>query len=167
MYWELTTREGLAERQAQVAAAERARAAREAATLDWVAPGEQQSEVEHDFAGEDTATGLRNGRRWRHGRQFQYTLNTHGEKAVALSVTYSGDDTGRKFEIFANGTLVATQNLAGNRLGEFIDRIYEIPAAALASAPEGRVTIKFTAARGLAGGVYDVRLVRPNAADPK
>jgi hypothetical protein len=166
MYWELTTREGLAERQSQVADAERARAAREATTIDWVAPGEQQPEVEHDFSGEGTETGIHNGRRWRHGRQFQYTFNIHAEKAVALSVTYSGDDTGRKFDILANGTLVATQNLAGNRLGEFIDRTYGIPAAVLAAAPDGRVTIRFTADKGLAGGVYDVRLLRTTAPSP-
>lgn len=160
MYWELTTRESLAARQEKLAAAERERAAREAATLDSVAPGEQQPEVEHDFKGEGTETGIHNDRRWRHGRWFQYTLDTHGAKAVTLSVTYSGDDSGRKFEILANGTLLATQNLAGNRLGEFVDRTYEIPAAVLAAAPDGRVTIKFAAAQGLAGGVYDVRLLR-------
>ncbi|HTL69615.1 MAG TPA: glycoside hydrolase family 127 protein [Lacunisphaera sp.] len=160
MYWETTTREGLAARQAALAAAERERAAREAATIDWVAPGEQQPEVEHGFQGEGTASGVYNGRRWRHGRWFQYTLDTHSEKAVTLSVTYSGDDSGRKFEILANGTLLAVQNLAGNRLGEFIDRTYEIPASVLAAAPGGRVTIKFAAAQGLAGGVYDVRLLR-------
>jgi hypothetical protein len=163
MYWEATTREGLGQRHEQLAAAERVRAAREAATLDWVAPGEQQPEVEHDFSGEDTETGIRHGRRWRQGRQFQYTLNPRGEKAVTLSVTYSGDDSGRKFDILANGLPVATQNLTASRLGEFVDRTYEIPAAALAAAPDGRVTIKFIAAKGLAGGIYDVRLLRTTA----
>ncbi|HVT71983.1 MAG TPA: glycoside hydrolase family 127 protein [Lacunisphaera sp.] len=166
MYWELTTREGLAARREKLAAAERARAAREAATLDAVAPGEQQPEVEHDFKGEGTETGIHHDRRWRHGRWFQYTLDPHGAKAVTLSVTYSGDDTGRKFEILANGILLATQNLAGTRLGEFIDRTYEIPAAVLAAAPDGRVTIKFAAAQGLAGGVYDVRLLSSSATTP-
>jgi len=166
MYWEATTREGLAVRQEQLAAGERARAAREAATLDRVTPGEQQPEVEHAFQGEETETGLYNGRHWRHGRQFQYTLDAHGEKAAVLSVTYSGSDSGRTFDLFANDTLIATQNLVAEKLGEFVEKLYVIPPAVLAAAPGGRVTIKFVARKSLAGGVFDVRLLRPDGAAP-
>jgi len=166
MYWETTTREGLAVRQQQLAAAERARAAREAATLDRVAPGEQQPEVEHAYQGVDTESGLHNGRHWRHGRQFQYTLSARGEKAVILSVTYSGSDSGRQFDILANGTLVATQDLVGEKIGDFVEKRYELPAAVVASAPDGRVTIRFVAKKGLAGGVFDVRLLRPDGMPP-
>ena len=166
MYWEVTTREGLAVRKDQLAADERARAAREAATIDSVAPGEQQPEVEHAFQGVDTETGIHNGRHWRHGRQLQYSLSTRGEKSVVLSVTYSGDDSDRTFAVFANDTLIATQDLVAEKLGEFVEKLYVIPAAVLASAPDGRVTIRFVARKWLAGGVYDVRLLRPNGAAP-
>ena len=164
MYWEVTTRAGLADRRERLAAAERARAAREAATLDWVAPGEQQPEVEHAYQGEDTESGIHNGRHWRHGRQIQYTLDARGEKAAVLSVTYSGNDAGRSFDIFANGTLIATQDLVAEKPGEFVEKLYAIPAAVLASAADGRVTIKFVAKVQLAGGVFDVRLLRPEGA---
>ena len=167
MYWESTTREGLAARKEELAVAERARVAREAATLDSVAPGEQQPEVEHAYRGEDAESGLHNGRHWRHGRQFQYTLDPRGEKAVTLSVTYSGSDAGRQFDILANGTLVATQELVGEKIGEFIEKRYEIPIAVVASAPDGRVTIRFVARKSLAGGVFDVRLLRPDGAVPR
>lgn len=162
MYWETTTRDVLAARKEQLAAAEQARAAREAATLDWVAPGEQQPEVEHAYQGEQTETGIHNGRRWRHGRLIQYTLDTRGEKAAVLSVTYSGDDDGRTFDIFANDTLIATQDLRAEKRGEFIEKLYAIPGPVLASATDGRVTIKLVAKKWLAGGVYDVRLLRPD-----
>lgn len=164
MYWEVTTRKGLAARKERLAATERARAAREAATIDWVAPGEQQPEVEHALQGEDTETGIYNGRHWRHGLRFQYTLNARGEKAVVLSVTYSGDDSGRTFDIFANDTLIATQGLTAEKRGEFVEKRYELPANVLISAPDGRVTIKFVATQSLAGGVYDVRLLRRDGA---
>ena len=164
MYWEVTTRAGLAERKERLAAAERARAAREAATLDWVAPGEQQPEVEHAYQGVETESGIHNGRHWRHGRQIQYTLNARGAQAAVLSVTYSGNDAGRSFDIFANDTLIATQELVAEKPGEFVEKLYEIPAAVLASAPDGRVTIKFVAKVQLAGGVFDVRLLRPEGA---
>jgi DUF1680 family protein len=164
MYWEVTTRDGLAARKEKLAATERARAAREAATIDSVAPGEQQPEVEHDYKGVGTESGLYNGRHWRHGRDFQYTLNLRGEKNAILSVTYSGSDAGRTFDILANGTVIATQELTGEKIGEFVEKRYEIPAAVAASAPDGRVTVKFVAKKELAGGVFDVRLLKPSVA---
>jgi len=166
MYWETTTREAIAAREKQMAAAERARIAREAATLDWVAPGEQQPEVEHAFHGEDTQTGLYNGRRWRHGRMIQYTLNTRGGKTATLSITYSGTDSGRLFDIIANDKLIATQELTGEYPGEFVEKLYEIPADVLASAPGGLVTVRLVAKRVLAGGIYDIRLLRSDRAAP-
>jgi uncharacterized protein len=166
MYWELTTSDRLKQKQERLAEAERLKAAREAATLDWVAPGEQQSEVEHDFQGERVETGLHNGRRWRHGTRFQYTLNARTAEAVELSVTYSGDDSGRTFDIFVNDTRIATQKLQAEKRGDFIEKRYDIPPAVLASARDGRVTIAFVATRGLAGGVYDVRLMKQASSPP-
>lgn len=163
MYWELTTPEGLQQRKEKLAAEERAKAQREAATLDVVNPGEQQSEVEHDFAGEAVDTGIHNGRRWRHGRLIQYALNAGNAKDAELSVTYSGDDRGRTFDIFANDMLVATQMLEAEKPGEFIDKRYAIPLSVLGGADDGRITIKFVAKQWLAGGVYDVRLLRPDS----
>jgi hypothetical protein len=163
MYWNVATKEEVAARRDRVAAEERAKIERDKATLDSIAVGEQQPEVDHAFKGEGIETGIFNGRRWRHGTQFQYTLNTRGEKAADLAVTYSGDDNGRTFDIFANDTLIATQELKAEARGRFIEKRYSIPAQVLAAAPNGRVTVKFVAKVWLAGGVYDVRLMRPDA----
>jgi hypothetical protein len=160
MYWELTTPEKLATRREKLAAEERACAAREAATIDRVVVGEQQAEVEHDFKGERTETGIHNGRRWRHGAMIQYTLDTQGAKAVDLEVTYWGGDSGRTFDILANGTKIATQELNREKPNEFVAKRYRISEEALKAAREGRVTVKFVATRWLAGGLYDVRLMR-------
>jgi len=160
MYWQLTTREEWAARQAKVTADERARATREDATLDAVAVGEQQPEVEHDFKGQDTKTGLHEGRRWRDGASFQYTLTTRGEKAVDLVVTYWGGDAGRTFDILADERLLATEELKNEKPGVFFERRYPIPAAVLQAAANGRVTVKFVAKVWVAGGVYDVRLMK-------
>jgi uncharacterized protein len=160
MYWQLTSKEQIAARKEQLATAERAKALREANTLDRVAPGEQQPEVEHDLVGEGMETGIFEGRRWRHGRSFQYTLATRGEKAVDLAVTYWGGDRDRKFDILANGKRLATESLDGSRQGQFFEKRYAIPADVLATATNGRITIQFTAPSGLAGGVFDVRLMK-------
>jgi len=162
MYWELTTKEGLLARQERRAATERIKLAREADTLDSVAVGEQQPEVEHSFVGEDTESGEFQGRRWRHGRRFQYTLDLHGASAAELAVTYSGWDRDRNFDVLANDTLLATERLNGEKPGEFFERRYPLPAGVISATANGRVTIRFSAHRGsLAGGVFEVRLMRP------
>ena len=170
MYWQLTTKAEVAAKRDRLAAAERAKALIESGTLDRIAPGEQQPEVEHDFKGEDSNTGLAEGRRWRDGQSFQYTLNPRGEKAVDLVVTYWGGDSGRTFDILANGTLLATQELKAEKPGEFIEKRYSIQPTVLAAAADGRVTIKFVAKVWVAGGIYDLRLMKPdssNATVPK
>lgn len=160
MYWQLTTKEQLAERRERLAAEERAKALREAKTTDRVAVGEQQPEVEHDFAGERTEAGIRNGQRWRRGEWFQYTLSTRGEKAVELEVTYWGSDTGRTFDILADGELLATETLDGSKPRQLFSKRYPIPEKVLARATNGRIAIRFSGKQGSgAGAVYDVRLM--------
>lgn len=162
IYWQLTTKEDIASRQERLAAEERVKQARRAATLDAVAVGEQQPEVEHGFAGEGVATGEFQGRRWRHGRWFQYTLDLRGEKAADLAVTYWGSDRGRQFDVLANGTLLATERLDGFPAGEFFEKRYSLPAEVIEAAKEGQVIVRFSGRDGsLAGGVFDVRLMRP------
>ncbi len=161
MYWQLTTKEGLAARTERLAAAERARAAREAATIDAVAVGEQQPEVEHRLTGEGMESGIYMDRRWRHGHWFQYTFNLHGAKAADLVVTYYGGDSGRNFEVLANGTLLGTEHLHASMPGKFFEKRYPLPPEVITNATNGRVIIKFSAQNGLAGGIYDVRLMQP------
>ncbi|HRZ47626.1 MAG TPA: glycoside hydrolase family 127 protein [Candidatus Paceibacterota bacterium] len=162
IYWQLTTKDAIASRRERLAADERARQSRETATLDAVAVGEQQPEVEHNFTGEGVETGEFQGRRWRHGRSFQYAFDLRDEKAADLAVTYSGWDRGRQFDVLANGTLLATERPDGSRAGEFFEKRYSLPAAALDAAKNGRVMIRFVGRDGsLAGGVFDVRLMRP------
>jgi hypothetical protein len=163
MYWELTTTEQIAARKERLAAEERAREAREAATIDWIAVGEQQPEVEHDLRGEGMETGIHNGRRWRHGAWIQYSLDPRGAREAILSVTFSGDDRGREFDILVDGTRIATERLTGEKPNDFIEKRHPIPSGILQAAGNRRVTVRFTAGRGLAGGLYDVRLLRPTA----
>jgi len=161
MYWQLTTKDGLKARLDRLAAIEQARAAYEAATLDSVAVGEQQPEVDHDLVGEGMETGVHEGRRWRHGSRFQYKLDPRGGKAADLVVTYWGGDSGREFDILANDTLLASEKLSGEKPGRFIEKHYPIPPEVLSRSNNGLVTIKFVAKKRVAGGVFDVRLMRP------
>jgi len=164
MYWQLTTKGELAAKRERLAAEERSKALREANALDRVAPGEQQPEVEHDYLGQNSDSGLRNGRRWRRGDWFQYSLGTRGEKSVDLAVTYWGGDVGRTYDILANGELLATETVDNSKPGQYFEKRYSLPAKVLSGEANGRVTIKFSAKPGAtAGGVYDVRLMKPDA----
>ncbi len=162
MYWQLMTKENVASRQERLATEERVKQAREAATLDSVAVGEQQPEAEHGFIGDGVQTGEFQDRRWRHGHWFEYTLDLRGETAADLAVTYSGSDRGRQFEVLANGTLLATERLDGSRMGEFVEKRYVLPPVVIDAAKNGHVLVRFAGRDGsLAGGVFDVRLMRP------
>ena len=161
IYFNTTTAAAYAESRERAAAAERAKLDREAATLDRVTAGEQQPEVDHAFAGEDTTTGEHKGRHWRHGRWFAYTLATRGEKTAELVVTYWGGDRNRHFDITAGDSLLAVEHLDGSGPKEFIERRYPLSPEVLASEHDGTLRIKFSAHAGsLAGGVYEVRLMR-------
>lgn len=166
IYWQITTAEDLAKRKEALAAAEKEKAAREAATIDSVTPGEQQSEVEHAFKSEDSKTGLHEGRRWRDGRWFEYSLDTRGEKSAELEITCWGGDTGRKFDITADGELLGTVALDGKNPGRFMDLRFSIPASVLHKAADGRITVRFTAKQWVAGGIFGVRLARPDKPAP-
>jgi DUF1680 family protein len=164
MYWQLTTKVELAARRERLAEQERVKALREANTLDRVAVGEQQPEVEHDFAGANTDTGQREGRRWRRGEWFQYTLSTRGEKAADLAVTYWGGDAGRTFDILVNADVLTTETLNNSKPGEYFEKRFPIPAKALSDATNGRITIKFSGKQGSrVGQVYEVRLIKPES----
>ncbi len=164
MYWQLTTREAVASQRERLAAQERAKQARDAATLDAVAVGEQQSEVEHDFLGENSDTGLREGRRWRRGEWFQYTFNTRGEQRVEVSVTYWGEERNKSFVIQAGGVPIGSESLNVPEPGQYLEKRYPIPTEVLGAATDGRITIKFSAQPGSwVGGVYDIRLMKAEA----
>ncbi len=165
MYWELTSTDRIALKREQLSASERAKVVREAATLDHVAPGEQQSEVEHDFKSQGSATGFTGGRRWRGGgSSFQYGLDAHGENAAELEVTYWGSDSGPSFDIVVDGTAVGQETLSREKWGKFITKRYIIPTDVLVTATGRRLTVEFAAHdRGRTGNIYQLRLMKPGA----
>ncbi len=162
LVWQRLSVTSIKERQEQLAATERERALREAATLDRVAIGEQQSEVEHGFEAVESETGILDGKRWRHGREFSYVLDPRGMTEVELEVTYWGGDENREFAILMNGEAIATQVAAGDAaLGLYRVR-YPVPEKLLQSA-DGPLRVTFRAQEGLAGGVFDLRLMRTDS----
>lgn len=161
IYWEFTTPEKVAAQKAAREAAAKAESEREARTRDRVRPGEQQPEVEHDMAAsQNSEKGFHEGRHWRHGSWFAYTLDPKGATKVAVEATYWGDDRGRAFDVLANGVVLRTVRLEGAHRGQFFSEAYPVPDEVLRLRADGKVRVTFAATSGgLAGGVFDLRLM--------
>ena len=165
VYWPYSTPQGLAEKQKQREAEDRARRALAQQTIDKVAPGEQQPEADHFFAGAGTEAGIHHGRHWRHTSQwFSYQLKDPRHEAQTLRITYYGLDNGRQFRITANGVEIAQVALDGSHGDNFFSIDYPVPEAVLAQSDDGVIELKFIAGdNSVAGGIYGVRLLRTAA----
>jgi hypothetical protein len=76
-------------------------------------------------------------------------------------VTYFGGDSDRHFDILINDQKIAEVNLDGFQGDGFVDVDYQIPESVVKEAPNGVITVKFSAHDGsLTGGIYHVRLMR-------
>jgi len=132
-------------------------------TLDQVRPGEQQPEKDHNIQFERSQTGIHMDRHWRHASGwFSYDFKKPSAEKLTLMVTYSGGDVNRTFNIMIDNQLLKTVKLEDGMRGKFYSREYEIPAEWIQKDTDGVLTIKFEAAAGsMAGGIYDVRLLKP------
>jgi DUF1680 family protein len=162
VYWPFSTPEALAAQRAAAAAEEAARLQLERLTIDRVAPGEQQPEVEHDFEGVATEAGVNFGRHWRHAAGwFGYRLRDPEGAARYLRVDYWGADAGRSFTIELNGIVIAEVTSTGEYGAEFVSVDYPLSAEVLARSEDGTHRLRFIAGEGsIAGGIYGVRLLR-------
>lgn len=140
------------EKQAALRAEQAARDALEAATLDRVEPGFQQSEVEHAFASDRSETGDFRDRKWRDalpGGWFSYRMAVDPSKPMALLSTYWSDDRGREFELQIDGrTLVVAKPIFAKR-GAFFEAAYAIPAEFTRG--KTSVTVRLVATKGRVG----------------
>lgn len=156
VYWPQGSAEDLLAR----AESERDRLELEARTVDYVSPGQQQPESDHFFAGERTEAGIYRGRHWRHAEGwFSYQLRDPQGEASILRIELTGEDAGRTFDILINGELLETLTLEERNWGLYtLD--FELPQEMIESA-DGVYEVRFEAAPGsIAGGLFDVRLLR-------
>ena len=143
-----------------------ARAAAEARlaaqTLDQLSPGQQQPEVEHQYQGEHSSAGVNNGRHWRDSRSwFSYRLRDPALQARSVQLEYFAADAGRQFSIYFNDMLLAEVSLPERSDNGFYSVQYPLTAEQLAASLDGSHLLKFVAKPGsVAGGIYDIRLLR-------
>lgn len=163
VYWDLFTPEQWEARQQEYRVEQERQKRLEAATVDFVQPGEMQPERDHDMQGEHTGAGEFNGRKWRHatdGGWFSFEMKITPGKPVRLAATYWGGDSGtRTFDVLVNGRKIATQQLRGLKPGAFTDVMYDVPES-LTGGRES-ITVRLQAHPGqTAGGLFGLRVVR-------
>lgn len=159
VYWPQLSQSGFKDFVADAKAKAAAEEALSAITVDQINPGEQQPEVEHGFAGENTGAGVNGGKHWRDATGwFSYSLNNKNLTAKTLRITYFKGDVGRQFSIKLNGDSLAKVSLpVGQPDAEFYTVDYPLTAVMQKSAS---LTLRFEADAGsTAGGIYGIRLL--------
>jgi hypothetical protein len=161
MYLPQSTPGAYAKMKQALAAEESERLVLNKQTIDQVAPGEQQPESDHGFAGEGADAGLNGKRHWRHATGwFSYRLNDKKHEAKLLRLTFARADAGRRFDILVDGQRIAEVTLPAGETQEFYTRDYALPPE-LVKASNGKLEVKFVAKEGsIAGGLYGLRLLR-------
>jgi uncharacterized protein len=150
-----------------IAAGEKAKLELENRTIDFVAPGEQQPETDHDMKCLHSKSGNQLDEFWRDASNegyFSYSLATKGKTGLSLFVRYFGYEWGsRKFDIYIDDEKLITEDNTGRWYQSKFENVeYIIPDSMIAK--KDHVRLKFQAARyNTAGAVYFIRLVEPNS----
>ena len=171
-YWYQQTAENY--EKSDMALTEAANEALAARTLDFVAPGEQQSEAGHEYNySNDSSTGEYNTERYRDARangHIQYTLYNELQVSNGLSVMFRFNlaDKGRQATLTIDGVKVADITIPSTAKGSdsngFYNAEYPIPTS-LITDKEGQVKRQFVvrltaSATTLCPGIYYVRLLK-------
>jgi len=164
MYWMALTCTQYRSYLDSIAANEKEKLALENRTIDFVAPGEQQPEIDHAMQNSNSYSGTNLDEFWRNannGGYFSYDLATKGESDLTLLVRYWGYEWGdRKFDIYIDNEKLVSENNSGRWYQSKFQNIeYKIPNSMIES--KDHIRLKFQALQGsTAGAVYYIRLLR-------
>lgn len=160
IYWRVTDEKGLKQLQQKLKDEEKQKLEIENSTIDQVAPGEQQSEVDHQFKGEMTEAETFKDKQGRHARGwFSYQLKNNQHAGKILRIKYYGTDKG-SVDIYINGALLKRENADGAKGNSFFDVDYTIPEK-FPNTEGGSVEVKFAAAENLRmPRIFYVRLMK-------
>ena len=166
-YWYQQTAENFAN--STMAQTEAQREALEARTLDFVAPGEQQSEAGHDVQySSGSSTGMYNSERYRDAQAngyIQYTLynNSGVEENLSVMFRFTLADKGRKATLTIDGKKIADITIPTAYKGSDSNGFYNVEYAIPAELAKGKTkfAVRLTASSTTpCPGVYYVRLMK-------
>ncbi|MEP7256164.1 MAG: beta-L-arabinofuranosidase domain-containing protein [Ferruginibacter sp.] len=163
VYFDYFTNAAFAERQSAYEAEKKAQQEIEEKTIDNFRIGEMQPERDHNlFATEKSYTEEAIGRMGREARgenYFTFDMKVQPGIKNKLLLTLLGDDKDRKFDIFVDDVLMATEEWKGGITGKFYDKIYPIPDDLV----KNKTIIKIKIAanyRKTAGRIFGVRILK-------
>jgi hypothetical protein len=163
VYWDRYTPQQWQVKQLEYAAELQKRKTLEARTVDYVNPGEEQNERDHNLQGEKTSAGDFGDHKYRDASEkgwFSWDLKVLADKSQDLVLTYWGEDRGRHFDVLVDGQKLATQGLTANHPGVYFDQSY--PLTPEITRGKQKVTVKIQgSADTWAGGVFGVRILKP------
>lgn len=172
MYWMALTSNQYHSYLDSIATDEKVKLELENRTIDFVAPGEQQPEVDHAMQKSNSNSGTNLDEFYRqasNGGYFSYNLATKGETGLTLLVRYFGFEWGgRIFDIYIDNEKLVSENNTGRwNQSKFQNIEYKIPDSMVKG--KDHIRLKFQAMpHSTAGEVYYVRLLRnKNATENK
>jgi uncharacterized protein len=164
IYWLALTTKGYKTYIDSLANIEKGKLTVEKRTIDYVATGEQQPEVDHFMQKENSGTGNNLNEFFRDAGDegyFSYDLSTNSEQSLSLLVRYWGAEWGsRKFDILIDDEKLVTEDNTNRwNLSMFKNVIYQIPDSMVNG--KKHIRVKFQTSHGsTAGAVYIIRLLR-------
>ncbi|HEY6913196.1 MAG TPA: beta-L-arabinofuranosidase domain-containing protein, partial [Paludibacter sp.] len=169
MYWMALSKAQYQTVVDSLAAVQKAALELELRTVDKVAPGEQQPEVDHKLLSLNSYTGNYQNEFWRDARAggyISYSMLTGKKSDLSLMVRYWGNETGsRSFDILIDGVKLTTENIVGKwNVNQFKNVEYPIPNSMTSG--KDTITVKFQAINtsNVVGGLFYVRLLQPLSA---
>jgi hypothetical protein len=163
VYWDYFSNADWAARQQEYEAEKKKQKEIEERTIDNFRIGEMQPERDHHLVATEKsyvsdAFG-RKGREVRGGNNFTFEMKVDESIKTSLVLTYIGDDKGRKFDVLADGTKLATVEWNGGKTGKFYDVEYSLPAELIKG--KSKITVKIDAPYNrTAGRVFGVRTIK-------
>jgi hypothetical protein len=132
--------------------------------IDFIAPG-TYSDSSRLVSQRNSQTGPANGKTYRQGEEFAYKIKIPVGRKAALVANYWGEEgQTRKFKIFINDRLLATQELFRAHPGKFFDQSYAIPTDLLPAGTTGdtaEVVVRFTVDPDgyTVGGLFGLKVI--------
>lgn len=162
VYWDFLTDEQWNELEQENKKEKERQLKLEELTIDFIQPGEVESEKSYNQQGEKTEPGEGIDKKWRlayWGGWFSYDIKSLSDKPVSLVCTYwGGDGDKRTFDILIDGELITTEQLQKNKPGRYFDVVYKIPENITHG--KDKLSVKFQAhPDNTAGGVYGIRII--------
>jgi len=162
VYWDRYSRDQWQTKEQDYAAEMTRHKQLEERTIDFVNPGEEQNERDHNLKGEKTNSGDFGDHKYRDASEngwFSWDLKIQPGEAQELAVTYWGEDRGRHFDVLVDGEKLATERLTASHPGTYFDQIY--PLSSDLTHGKEKITFKVQGSpQTWAGGVFGVRVLK-------